>query len=127
MYGAPLGAEGVAFAKAAYGCVNEAFCVPAEVTARFNEKMVEAGQQAEAAWTALFNDYKAAYPELAQQFEAAMAGKLPEGWQDKLPTYEVGSAAKASRVTSSEAIQALGEAVLISGAVLRIYRLQTTQ
>ena len=59
----------------------------------------------------MFNDYKAAYPELAQQFEDAMAGKLPEGWQDKLPTYEVGSAAKASRVTSAEAIQALGEAV----------------
>ena len=111
VHGAPLGAEGVAFAKASYGCSDEAFCVPAEVTARFNEKMVEEGQQAEAAWTAMFNDYKAAYPELAQQFEDAITGKLPEGWQDKLPTYEVGSAAKASRVTSAESIQALGEAV----------------
>jgi transketolase len=40
-----------------------------------------------------------------------MAGELPEGWQDKLPTYEVGSAAKASRVTSAESIQALSEAI----------------
>ncbi|NCB65567.1 MAG: transketolase, partial [Bacilli bacterium] len=31
VHGAPLGAEGVAFAKKAYGCADEAFCVPAEV------------------------------------------------------------------------------------------------
>ena len=111
VHGAPLGAEGVAFAKAAYGCADEAFCVPAEVAARFDETTVAEGQKAEAAWTAMFNDYKAAYPELAHTFETAMAGELPEGWQDKLPTYEVGSAAKASRVTSAESIQALSEVV----------------
>lgn len=111
VHGAPLGVDGVAFAKAAYGCADKSFCVPAEVTDRFNEKMIEAGQQAEAEWNTQFNTYKAIYPELATQFEDAMAGNLPAGWQNKLPTYEEGSPAKASRVTSSEVIQALGDAI----------------
>ena len=111
VHGAPLGDEGVAFAKNNYKWDFEAFHVPEEVQARFNETIAASGQAAEEAWNNLFEAYKAEYPELAKQFEDAFAGRLPEGWEDKLPVYEVGSADKATRVTSSEAIQALGEAI----------------
>ena len=111
VHGAPLGDEGVAFAKNNYKWDFEAFHVPEEAQARFNETIGANGQAAEEAWNNLFEGYKAEYPELAKQFEDAFAGRLPEGWEDKLPVYEVGSADKATRVTSSEAIQALGEAI----------------
>ena len=111
VHGAPLGDEGVAFAKNNYKWDFEAFHVPEEVQARFNDTIGSNGQAAEEAWNNLFEGYKAEYPELAKQFEDAFAGRLPEGWEDKLPVYEVGSADKATRVTSSEAIQALGEAI----------------
>lgn len=111
VHGAPLGDEGVAFAKNNYKWDFEAFHVPEDVQARFNDTIGSNGQAAEEAWNNLFEGYKAEYPELAKQFEDAFAGRLPEGWEDKLPVYEVGSADKATRVTSSEAIQALGEAI----------------
>ena len=111
VHGAPLCAEGVAFAKNSYKWEHEAFHVPEEVQTRFNETIVENGQKAEDAWNKTFEAYRNAYPELAQQFEDAFAGKLPDGWKESLPVHNVGDSAKATRVTSSEAIQALGDAI----------------
>lgn len=109
VHGAPLGAEGVAFAKQNYRWEHEAFTVPAEVQQRFDETILAEGQKAEEAWNAMFEAYRAAYPELAQQFEDAFAGKLPEDWAEALPVHEMDEAAKATRVTSQEAIQAIGK------------------
>ncbi|MDE1549681.1 transketolase [Jeotgalibaca caeni] len=111
VHGAPLGEEGVTFAKKSYAWEFDNFHVPAEVQTRFDETILANGQKAEAEWKEKFEAYRAAYPELAQQFEDAFAGRLPEDWEEKLPVYEVGDAAKATRVTSSEAIQALGETI----------------
>lgn len=110
VHGAPLGAEGVAVAKAAYGWDYPEFTVPDEVAARFKETMVDKGAAAEADWNKMFAEYKATYPELAKQFEQAFAGVLPDGWDAELPTYEVGSG-QASRVSSKEMIQALAKTV----------------
>lgn len=111
VHGAPLGAEGVTFAKKSYGWEYNDFYIPEEVKTRFQETMIDKGQKAEEDWKQLFEEYRQAYPELAQQFEDAFAGKLPEGWEESLPVYEVGDKDQATRVTSSEAIQALGEAI----------------
>ncbi|NLM65600.1 MAG: transketolase [Enterococcus sp.] len=110
VHGAPLGAEGIQVAKAAYGWDYPEFTVPAEVAERFKQTMIEEGQKAEDAWNELFNQYEAAYPELAAQFKQAFAKELPENWAADLPTYEVGSS-QASRVSSKEMIQALSKAV----------------
>lgn len=109
VHGAPLGEEGVMFAKQNYQWEHESFTVPAEVSERFATTIQDNGQKQEDAWKALFEEYRAAHPELAQQFEDAYAGKLPENWQEALPVYEVGDAEKATRVTSQEAIQAIGK------------------
>lgn len=110
VHGAPIGEEGVKVAKDVYGWEYPEFTVPDEVAARFKETMIDRGGEAEAKWNELFTNYKAAYPELAKQFEQAFAGELPEGWDKELPVYEVGSS-QASRVSSKEAIQALSKAV----------------
>ncbi len=110
VHGAPLGADGIAAAKEAYGWAYPEFAVPEEVAARFKETMIDKGAQAEAAWNALFAEYEAAYPELAAQFKQAFAGELPENWDAELPTYEVGTS-QASRVSSKDMIQALSKAV----------------
>lgn len=110
VHGAPIGPEGVAAAKAVYGWEYPDFTVPEEVAARFKEAINDKGAQAEANWSTVFSDYKAAYPELAQQFEDAFAGKLPADWDLNLPSYDEG-ASQASRVSSKETIQALSQAV----------------
>ncbi|MGX6978679.1 transketolase [Vagococcus elongatus] len=111
VHGAPLGAEGAAAAKAAYGWEYDLFEVPAEVKERFKEEIVVKGQKAEAEWDQLFQDYSEKYPELAQQFKDAFADKLPADWDKEMPVYHEGDGEKASRVTSSEMIQALAKTI----------------
>ncbi|PHL19954.1 transketolase, partial [Enterococcus faecium] len=110
VHGAPLGEDGIKMAKEVYGWDYPDFTVPEEVAARFHQTMIEEGQKAEDAWNEMFANYKKAYPELAQQFEDAFDGKLPENWDAELPTYEVGSS-QASRVSSKEVIQELSKAI----------------
>ena len=110
VHGAPIGEEGITAAKAVYGWEYPDFTVPEEVAARFKETMIDEGQKAEAAWNEMFKNYEHAHPELAKQFKEAFANQLPEGWEQELPKYELGTSA-ASRVTSKETIQAVSKVV----------------
>lgn len=110
VHGAPIGEEGITAAKAVYGWEYPDFTVPEEVAARFKETMIDEGQKAEAAWNEMFKNYEHAHPELAKQFKEAFANQLPEGWEQELPKYELGTSA-ASRVTSKETIQAISKVV----------------
>lgn len=107
VHGAPLGAEGIAFAKKAYQWTAEDFEVPAEVSKRFEEGIQTKGAQAEAAWNELFAAYEKEYPELAADYKAAFAN---EPVSVDLAAHELGTS-KASRVSSQEAIQQISEQV----------------
>lgn len=109
-HGAPLGKEEVKLTKQNYQWDHEAeFHVPAEV-AELYSGLAEAGKQAEAAWNETFAAYAKAYPELAEQFQAAVEGRLPAGWEQQLPVYEAG-AKLATRVASGNAINALAKSI----------------
>ncbi|MDQ0245802.1 transketolase [Bacillus fengqiuensis] len=111
VHGAPLGADELKLTKEAYKWTfEEDFHVPQEVYEHFRSVIVEAGEKKEQEWNQLFAQYKEKYPELAEQFEMAAAGKLPEGWEQQLPSYEVGSSL-ASRASSGEALNAVAKAV----------------
>ena len=103
VHGAPLGVEGIAAAKKAYGWAYEAFEVPTEVKRRFIETLVARGEGLEQVWNETFKAYAKKYPELAKQYVAAFENKTPEL---ALTKHELGSS-KASRSTSQEAIQEL--------------------
>src|ERR1700754_1362470 len=84
-HGAPLGADEMKLVKKFFGFdPDKSFEVPAEVLKYYNEKGAK-GEGKEEKWNKLFADYKAKYPELAAEYEAAFKGELPEGWKDKLP------------------------------------------
>lgn len=106
-HGSPLGVDETKLTKQYYGWdENHQFHVPSEVSAHFAE-VKSAGEQANAAWTTLFEAYKAAHPELAKQFELATSGALPEGWDADLPAYKVEDAAVSTRIASGKAINGL--------------------
>src|SRR5262249_17620868 len=87
VHGAPLGADEVKLTKKAYGWdPKKQFYVPAEAQAEFS-KQTSRGENDEAGWNQKFAAYKAAFPELAKQFEDWVAKKLPEGWTDALPNF----------------------------------------
>lgn len=116
-HGAPLGKEEVKLTKEQYQWSYEQdFHVPEEVSAFYQER-AEAGQKHEAEWKDLLAAYAKDYPELAQQFQAAAAGLLPDGWDADLPTYEAGTKL-ATRAASGNAINGLAQRIpyLIGGS-----------
>ncbi|NMO96135.1 transketolase [Paenibacillus lemnae] len=106
-HGSPLGTEEAKLTKDFYKWVyEEDFYVPEEVAAHFAE-VKDRGIAAYQAWENQFAKYKDAYPELAAQFESAVAGKLAEGWDKDLPVYSPDDKAVSTRVASGKALNGL--------------------
>ncbi|MCT1576155.1 transketolase [Oceanobacillus kimchii] len=109
-HGAPLGEDEIILTKEFYKWNHESFHVPDEVYADFQEKIVNDGEKKEAAWNKLVEEYKESYPELGEQFDLAINGQLPEGWEEELPVYEPGSSI-ATRASSGEVLNAVAKAI----------------
>ncbi|WP_314585869.1 transketolase [Paenibacillus terrigena] len=106
-HGSPLGADETKLTKEFYGWSSEEpFFVSQEVRAHFQE-VKDRGIAANKAWNEQFEAYKAAYPELAKQFEQAVNGELPEGWDSDLPKYTTADKALSTRVASGNALNGL--------------------
>lgn len=106
-HGEPLGKEETILTKQAYAWGYEnAFHVPEEVYAHFNNVIVEAGAKKEAEWNATFAKYEEKYPELAAQLKNAIEGNISTNLEDALPKYELGKKI-ATRSSSGEAINAI--------------------
>lgn len=116
-HGSPLGADEAKLTKEFYGWDGPDFHVPDEVRAHFSE-VKRRGGQAHAQWEALFAKYKGAHPQLAEQFELALARKLPQGWDADLPKYSPEDKALSTRVASGNAINGLAKNVpyLVGGS-----------
>jgi transketolase len=117
-HGSPLGAEEAKLTKDFYKWVyEEDFYVPDEVRAHFAE-VKKHGIAANKAWDDQFAAYKKAYPELAAQFETAINGDLPEGWDAQLPTYTTEDKAVSTRIASGNALNGLTAGVpqLVGGS-----------
>ncbi|MFS1514898.1 transketolase [Bacillus sp. SCS-151] len=111
VHGSPLGADELKLTKEAYNWTfEEDFHVPSEVYDNFSATVKDAGSKTEDEWNQMFAQYKEQYPELAAQLEAAITGKLPNGWEKELPTYEEGSSL-ATRSSSGEVLNAIANSV----------------
>jgi transketolase len=106
-HGSPLGPDEIRLAKEFYGWPQEAFYVPGEALEHFRES-VEKGAALEAAWNEKLAGWKAAFPDLAAEWDRAQAGELPEGWDADLPRYDA-SKQIATRVASGDALNAIAK------------------
>ncbi len=108
-HGKPLGADEVIATKHAYGYPSdEPFFVPDEAMTEWR-KMSQRGEMLQAEWRKRFDAYTAAHPDEAAEFKRRLAGELPPGWADSLPTFEPGGKDLATRVTSGQSINALAK------------------
>ncbi|WP_455485288.1 transketolase [Gemella sp.] len=73
VHGAPLGEEETALFRKEIGWEYEPFDIPAEVYADFKANVADRGEAEYAKWEKLYEDYKAAYPELAKELEEALS------------------------------------------------------
>ncbi|MFU8840623.1 MAG: transketolase [Nitriliruptoraceae bacterium] len=104
-HGAPLGAEAVAATREALGWSYGPFEIPAHVYDHWHAHVAERAR-AHAAWQASFTSYRAAYPDLAAEFERRMAGQLPDGWDDDLLASVSGDAPVATRAALGQVLNA---------------------
>ncbi|KAI9189636.1 Transketolase [Blastocladiella emersonii ATCC 22665] len=118
VHGAPLGAADITQLKAKLGFNPEAtFHVPQEVYDLYKAFQTR-GAAAEAEWNATFAKYKAAFPELAAEFERRQAGLPHPKLEEILPKYTPADAPVATRKLSEHVLNAIAEHVpeLIGGS-----------
>ena len=118
-HGEPLGDEEIRGAKKAYGWPEDAqFLVPDGVREHFDAVMGKRGADAHATWRAMFDRYRAEYPELAAELEMMNQHTLPEGWDKDIPEFPADAKGIASRESSQKVLNAIAPHVpwLIGGA-----------
>ena len=96
-HGEPLGEDEVRLTKRFYGWPEDAkFLVPDGVYDHFQQGIGRRGKELRDAWFARLEEYRAKYPELADQLNRIQHRQLPDGWDKGLPTYPAD--AKGSRL-----------------------------
>jgi transketolase len=108
-HGEPLGAEEAAGAKRNLGWPLEpAFWVPDEARGPFREAAAR-GRRQRQEWRGLLERYRAAHPEAAAELDRRLAGELPAGWDEGLPTFRPEDGPLATRQASGTVLNALAE------------------
>jgi transketolase len=107
-HGEPLGAEEIKLTKRGYGWPEDAkFLVPDGVYQHFAEGIGARGAKLRAEWEALFERYRAAHPELADQCERMQRRDLPDGWDKDIPVFPADPKGIASRDSSGQVLNAI--------------------
>ncbi len=117
-HGSPLGAEEIKLTKQNLGIPSmEPFYVAPEAL-DFWRGMKETGAKYEAEWQKKYDEYKSKNPELAARLERRLSGKLEDGWEDLLPTFDAKNGNIASRSASGVVLNAIAPKIpeLIGGA-----------
>lgn len=118
VHGAPLGTEEAELTRKALGWDYAPFEIPEEVYADFKENVAERGTASYDAWVKLVEEYKAAYPELAEEVTAILEGKDVVALTEKdFPVYDNGFS-QATRNSSQDAINAAAKVLpnLVGGS-----------
>ncbi|MEL0626109.1 transketolase [Salinibacterium amurskyense] len=104
-HGAPLGATEAGELRSTLGVTSSPFEVDESVLLH-TRTAVSRGSQAQSAWSADFEEWSIAHPDLASELERIRSGALPNDLESLLPTYEPGQQL-ATRDASGHTIQRL--------------------
>jgi transketolase len=106
-HGAPLGEQEVRATKEVMGFDPErSFWVDGRVYEHMSLKV--SGGEAQAAWDQGFDEWRAAFPEMASDWDLAWAGRLRDGWRESLPDFAAGEQI-ATRSAGQKAMAAFSE------------------
>jgi transketolase len=113
VHGEALGPDEAAAARKFLGWTAPPFEVPEDVRSGWDARAL--GARLEQQWRDLFAAYARDYPELAQEFDRRMAGKLPDNWpahaEIALTRIAADTVAKATRKSSEDALNAFAPAL----------------
>ncbi|MHA2603170.1 MAG: transketolase [Candidatus Thorarchaeota archaeon SMTZ1-83] len=106
-HGEPPGDDELDAAKNNLGWPLEPrFLIPDDVLEHFREAITN-GEELENAWHVRMENYRKEHPDLAEEFERRLSGRLPKDWDKNLPIYEADETGVATRNPSGDVINAL--------------------
>jgi len=106
-HGSPLGPDEIRLTKEALDWPTEpTFHIPDEARGAFAEA-AERGAAKHEKWVEMLKGYRVSHPELANELEQRIAGELPPGWTDKLPTFSPDDGSMATRKASGAVLNAI--------------------
>jgi len=112
-HGAPLGEDEIKATRENLNWPYPPFEIPDEIYAAWDAR--DKGAKAEAEWNSKFDAYKAAFPDLAAEFERRMKGELPANWEEVTKAHIRECAEKgesvATRKASNNTINAYAKAL----------------
>ncbi len=117
IHGAMLGDEETIATRENLDWKYDFFEIPEDALSRYRQA-IDKGASAEAEWDETLATYRTKYAEEAKEFERLLSGKLPDGWEDALPTYTPEDKALATRKNSEATLNALAPVLpeLIGGS-----------
>jgi transketolase len=111
-HGEPLGEDEIKATKRNYGWPEDAkFLVPPEVLENFKQGIGKRGAEKHAAWKTKFGQYKAKYPELADQLDRMQHRELPAGWDKDIQSFPADPKGLAGRDSSGKVLNAIAKNV----------------
>lgn len=118
-HGAPLGEEEIRATKGNLGYPSQdPFFVEPEALSWCREECRIRGRKLQEDWEERFGAFQKAFPDEADEFEAMMAGELPENWDADVPDLVQLEKPQATRISSGAVLQALAARIpnLIGGS-----------
>jgi transketolase len=111
-HGEALGEEEVKLTKRFYGWPEDAkFLIPDGVYENFQKGIGVRGKTERDRWTARFAEYRAKYPELAEEISRMEHRELPPGWDKDLPSFPADAKGLATRDSSQKVENAIAKNV----------------
>jgi transketolase len=106
-HGSPLGKDNVRETKQKlHWRLDPDFFVPGEVFAYMREA-VKLGRNLEDEWAQRMTAYLTAFPDLHEELQARLAGELPPGWDEDIPSFEADPKGMATREASGKVMNAM--------------------
>nr|WP_043535089.1 transketolase [Actinomyces polynesiensis] len=111
IHGSKLGSDSLRGLKERLGVDPDAmFAVDQEAVDHARANAALRAREAHAEWDPRFEAWQAAHPDRAELLDRVLSGRMPEGWESSLPTFEAGKSL-ATRAASGQVLNAIAEAV----------------
>ncbi|QSB03865.1 transketolase [Natronoglycomyces albus] len=107
VHGSKLGSEELAATKEILGFDPKLDFVVDDDVLNYTRSSVERGQKLHTEWQSRFDTWAAANEAAKKLFDRLSQRRLPEGWEDHLPTFEADPKGIATRAASGQVLNAL--------------------
>jgi len=115
----PMGAEAIRETKRNYGWPEDSqFLVPHGVIDHFRASLAGRSVPLREAWDQTLVRYRAEHPELGEELDRMLEGRLPDGWASDIPDFVPDAIGMASRDAGGKVLNAIAHNVsaLVGGA-----------